>query len=242
VNLLLLTATAGEQDQLRESLGGLQRTVSTHRNTHHGKIFGHEATLVEGGIGAVNTAQALTAALNSRSFDGVLQTGIGGAYPSSGLTTGDVAVANEEIYGDLGIALPDRYALADEIGIPVIDGDPPRFNRMPVDARLSDRAETVARARSETSEYTTRRGPFVTVQQCTGCSSLASELEERFEGICENMEGAAAAHICALYDVPFAEVRGISNIVEDRDFSKWDIPLATNRAQDVLLGLLEKLG
>jgi len=35
------------------------------------------------------------------------------------------------------------------------------------------------------------------------------------------MEGAAAAHICALYKVPFMEIRGISNLVTDRDRGSW---------------------
>ena len=35
--------------------------------------------------------------------------------------------------------------------------------------------------------------------------------------VAESMEGAAAAHICALYGVPFLEIAGISNMVADRD-------------------------
>ena len=51
-------------------------------------------------------------------------------------------------------------------------------------------------------------------------------MEERWGAVCENMEGAAAAHVSLLYGVPFAEARGISNIVEDRDRSRWDINTA----------------
>ena len=37
------------------------------------------------------------------------------------------------------------------------------------------------------------------------------------------MEGAAVAHVAHLYGVPVGEVRGISNIVTDRDTSSWRI-------------------
>ena len=48
-------------------------------------------------------------------------------------------------------------------------------------------------------------------------------LEARFSAIAESMEGAAYAHVAALYDIPFVEVRGISNLVEDRDLSRWKL-------------------
>jgi futalosine hydrolase len=53
----------------------------------------------------------------------------------------------------------------------------------------------------------------------------------RFSGICENMEGAAVAQVASLYGVDCMEIRGISNLVEDRDLSRWNIPLAMELAQ-----------
>jgi futalosine hydrolase len=53
------------------------------------------------------------------------------------------------------------------------------------------------------------------------------------------MEGASAAHLCRLYDVPFLEVRGISNLVQERRRHLWDLPLAADRAQRAALRLIE---
>jgi futalosine hydrolase len=47
--------------------------------------------------------------------------------------------------------------------------------------------------------------------------------------------------VCALHDVPFLEVRGISNLVEDRDREKWRIKEAADAAQAVALRLAESL-
>ena len=74
-------------------------------------------------------------------------------------------------------------------------------------------------------------GPFVTVQQCSGVQAVGDTLAARYGGICENMEGAAAAHVAAANDIPFVEIRGISNRVVDRDLSQWDLPLAIRRCQ-----------
>jgi len=82
-------------------------------------------------------------------------------------------------------------------------------------------------------------GPFVTLSTCTGTAVRARELEERHHGLCENMEGAAAAQVAGLHDIPWLEVRGISNIVEDRDMQKWDIPKAAEAGQKAVLRILE---
>jgi futalosine hydrolase len=52
------------------------------------------------------------------------------------------------------------------------------------------------------------------------------------------MEGAAAAHVCALYGVPFLEVRGISNLVGDRDRQSWQVEEAVAVAGRAALALV----
>ena len=46
------------------------------------------------------------------------------------------------------------------------------------------------------------------------------------------------AQMCARFGVPFFEVRGISNLVEDRDLSRWDLPMAATAAQQAVRALL----
>jgi futalosine hydrolase len=52
------------------------------------------------------------------------------------------------------------------------------------------------------------------------------------------MEGAALAHVCALYGVPFLELRAVSNTVEDRDLSTWRIREAAEAAQRAVRALV----
>ena len=49
------------------------------------------------------------------------------------------------------------------------------------------------------------------------------------------MEGAAIAQLCALYNVPFLEIRGISNIAGIRDKRKWNLKLASQNSQTAAL-------
>ncbi len=81
----------------------------------------------------------------------------------------------------------------------------------------------------------------MTVQECSGTLALGGERARRFSAVCENMEGAAAAHVCLLYGVRFIELRGISNRVEDRRTEDWDLPLAAAKSQAACLELLARM-
>jgi futalosine hydrolase len=245
-DLLLLCATAGEAGALGDAADSL--AAVPHR-------------LVLTGIGPVNTAHALTRAVEGARPAAVLQFGIGGSYVPAGLAVGSLAVASEEIYGDLGVLTPAGWQPADLIGIPVVPGagpgEEPRYNRFPLDAGLVRRALALlqgppgmgaADADAGAGErgpgpVEVRAGPFLTLSQVTGVRAVGDELYRRSGALCESMEGAAAAHVCALYRLPFLEVRGISNLVEDRDRERWRIALAVRLAQEAVrrlaAGLLE---
>lgn len=239
IEILLLSATAFEQDQLAAQLAaGVEQQVAGRR-WRQGQVAGRQVLLVEGGIGAVNTAHALTCALQALQPALVLQAGVGGAYPGAGLGIGDVALASAENYGDLGVRTPDGWQSAELIGIPVLQQERPLFNHFPLDPDLVACAEAALCGGLKGVRLC--RGPFVTVQECSGLASLGAERAARFSGVCENMEGAAAAHLCRLYQIPFIEVRGISNLVEDRRREGWDLPLACCRAQEAALRLIEEL-
>ena len=53
------------------------------------------------------------------------------------------------------------------------------------------------------------------------------------------MEGAAAVQVAELHNTPWFEVRGISNIVEDRNVDIWDIPAAADSVQKVVMHVLD---
>ncbi|RKU08238.1 futalosine hydrolase [Candidatus Poribacteria bacterium] len=228
-NLLLVSATEIESATIQTALGNAKTTQHAGKAVTVGNLCDWRCTLLHTGIGSVNAAHALTCQLEGQLPDLVIQFGIGGAYVPTGLPIQSVALATEEIYGDVGVLTPEGWKPADEIGIPLVHRDPPYFNRFPLDSRLVSTAAEMCGAQC---------GPFVTVSQCSGVQAVGDALHARFNALCESMEGAAAAHICTLYDVPFLEVRGISNLVEDRQPDRWDIPGAAEAAQSALIKII----
>jgi len=184
----------------------------------HGRV-----RIVRMGVGPVNAAHAVTLALTRDQPKSLIICGVGGAYPGSGLGIGDVACADMECYGDLGAASPNGFLDMKAMGFPIIDGPPPIYNDLPMSVFPVE-----------------RRAKFVTVTTCTGTDVAARAIEERTHGAVENMEGAAVAHVALIHGVPVGEVRGISNIVTNRDTSSWKLKDAAVAAQEALLAWIER--
>jgi futalosine hydrolase len=170
------------------------------------------------GVGAVNAAYSLTRYLDREGAKAVIVCGIGGAYPSADLPIGSVVSAATECYGDLGAASPAGFLDMQALGFPLISRPDPVYNVLPL------QLHPVA-----------RRVPFITVNTCTGDHATALAIESRTGGCVENMEGAAIAHVAALFGIPVGEIRGISNPVGNRDRAAWRVKEAAKAAQEALL-------
>ena len=85
------------------------------------------------------------------------------------------------------------------------------------------------------------RGRSATVSTCSGTRQAGAGLSQRWNAVIENMEGAAVAQICLRCGIDCLEIRGVSNLVEERDLKKWDIPKAVEGAQRFVLKYLEEM-
>jgi futalosine hydrolase len=226
--LALVCSVAVECAELLAALVDAREAEVGRKPAWEGTLDGVAVLLLPAGMGKVNAAHGATALLEARRVRGVLGFGIGGAYPGSGLELCDVALASAAIYGDEGVDAPGGWISTEGIGIPLVDRPGLRvFNEFVLDA---DRVRTAAAALGDAG-LPVKVGPFVTLSSCSGTAARGAELARRFAALCEGMEGAALAHVCALYEVPFLELRAVSNHVEDRDLSRWSIRYAALAAQ-----------
>lgn len=197
-----------------------------------GRIGKTRVVHMASGVGIANAARAATVLRERHRPSALLVFGIGGAYPDSGLVPGDLALADREIYADSGLLLEDGPCGFEKMGLPLVrKGRRKYFNEFPLDRGLLRRASRELEG--------ARAGAFLTVCQSTGTRQRAHALEGRFSAICENMEGAAVAQVCAVYGLPLLELRGISNIVEDRDPSGWLKKAASENCQVAVIRLLK---
>jgi futalosine hydrolase len=148
--------------------------------------------------------------------------GIGGAYlqPVGYYQPAllDICLAEQEVIGDLGICLQDAVEYLDQ----GLTGD----LTVSLDSVLLERGRTIL------TEVGIRHfsGVFVTVNSATATRRRGDMLQGWWQGLCENMEGAAVARVCREFAIPCLELRALANYVEDRNLENWQLPEACLKA------------
>lgn len=236
--ILILSAVPRELELLTGSLENPYTDTNACFQATEGKISSLNLVCCAGGIGKANAAAATTSLIERYRPKRIVITGCGGAYPGSGLSVGDLAVASDEIFGDEGVVTPSGWMNLKQMNLPMLrDGERNWYNTIPLARHEAEKAMQLA----DSHGLYLVRGRFVTVSCCSGTKSRGLELARRYQAVCENMEGAAIALVAMRYGIPCLEIRGISNLVEDRDMSRWDINGAVEAAQRFVLKVLEEL-
>lgn len=193
------------------------------------------------GVGPTAAAAGLAAYLAAcrQPLSGVIISGVAGAYPSPDsslekpgypLQLLDICLARREILADFGVAAPHG---ADPLTGKGLDGT----REFVLDADLCQRARTLLQNRGVDA----RKGVFLTVNAASSTLERGLALARRHRAICENMEGAAAALVCRSFSVPLLELRCISNLVENRDLSRWRLARAIARNAEIAAMLISEL-
>ena len=183
-------------------------------------------TLVTG-IGLVSTTFHLTYVLNHNEFDLVIQAGIAGSYKKE-IPIGQTVVVVTETFADLGSEDRDGELLsAFELGFIKRDEFP--FTQGKIHNPEAEKAGFLKQVSSVSSN------------KSHGSESSIASIKKKFDPDIESMEGAAFFYVCRMMDVAFLEIRTISNYVEPRDKSNWNIPLAIDKLNEVLIGIVEVL-
>jgi len=186
------------------------------------------------GVGMVETTLSLTRLLEkqNKNIHAVFNFGVAGAYihdKKKGAELLEICLAEQEYFGDFGICYTDRI---EPLGEHLV-----HRSRYSLDPYLLSSADTLLRENG----LPAKRGNFVTVCGVSGSGNRGTMLGTQYEGLCENMEGAAVARICEEFQLPLLEMRVISNFVEDRDVAGWKLTEACSKAGKAAAILLKGL-
>ncbi len=181
-------------------------------------------TLVTG-IGGVSMATSLTPLLFAVEPDMAICTGIAGAFPGS-FEIGDVVNVESEQFGDLGVEEADG-SFHDVFEIQLIDPNEfPFRNGVLVNPYIDD-AAFLPLARG------------LTVNRVHGSKTSIEYTMEYYDVDIESMEGAAFFYTCLIAEIPFLEIRAISNYVEPRNRENWQIDEAILHLNDAIIEMVE---
>lgn len=153
----------------------------------------------------------------------LVNVGIAGAYPETGIAIGDIVTGSHESFGDLGVELPGPDPFAPVTTFPWAD---PEY-RQPLGLAIAAYPRSghlFPESWRRSFDILMARG--CTVNGCTGLESTGRRRRDASGAEFESMEGAAVALAGLETGIPVCEVRAISNQASTRDMRPENIALA----------------
>ena len=236
--IVIIAALPQEIELLEQALEYSGRLKAGGYECVEGTIGNVQVAVCAGGVGKVNAAAATAVMIDRYRPRLVINTGCAGAYIGSGLSIGNLVVVSEEVLADEGVIVADGWKDLRYMNLPSIEQKGHNcYNVLPLSRHASEKALQLA----DYYGVSLMRGRSATVSTCSGTRCYAAELSLRWNALIENMEGAAVAQVCLRCGIDCLEIRGISNLVEERDMKTWNIPRAVEAAQRFVLKYIEDI-
>jgi len=223
MKLLIVSATEGEITPLLQYLRKTWESPTLNRFIN----YNTEINICITGVGMVATTYAVTKALH-QSYDLVLQAGIGGSFDKN-IELGEVVFITSEQYGDLGAE--DRGKYLDIFEMNLLGADAHPFTGTKLQTPLLPIHEKIK----------LKQVSGLTVNTVSGHEPTIKLRNERYASDVESMEGVAFHYVCLQENVPFAQIRSISNYVAPRDKSTWRMREAVINLNNWLIDFIEAI-
>jgi len=194
----------------------------TDKNSHFNVLF-HQS-----GVGMLSTALSLTRMSLKFEPDLIIQVGIAGTFNKS-LKLGATVVVSEEMLGDMGVEEDDKWK--DIFDLELTDRNFPPFEK----GKLVN---------PHLLKYNLLKLPevsAVTVNEISTDIIRIQQLIKKYNPVIETMEGAALHYFCRELNIPFIQIKSISNYIGDRDKRNWKLKDAITNVNQTLLKYIDKL-
>jgi futalosine hydrolase len=225
MRLLIVSATSLEIKPLLNELGK-GRVLKYDLTRFSYKRF--QIDVLVTGVGMVPTAVITGLVLGKYKYDAVINAGICGSFNHE-IPIGKAVNITSDCLPETGAEDGEHFLSL--VDLKLLDKDEYPFNNGKLvnhsmfDSKLINGLLAVS---------------GVTVNTVHGNKKSIEAFVRAHNADVESMEGAAFMYSCKVYKARFLQVRTISNYIENRDVSKWDIPLSIKNLNTFLLDLLNE--
>ena len=179
------------------------------------------------GVGTPATIYNLQKRLHKVDYDLVIQAGIAGAF-STALNLGETVLVKQDTFGDIGAE--ENNIFNSFIGSSLINAQEfPYANGWLINASGIPKSSTLKSVKG------------ITVNKVSDSILQKQQLINVFDPQIETMEGAALHYVCLQEEIPFLQIRTISNYVGIRDKKQWKIREAFENLNEELIKLIDQL-
>ena len=179
------------------------------------------------GIGLTATTYALTKYLHIKKPECIIQAGVGGCFDLSMPLGSVVAVKNETIADQSVMELKTLKTLFDLKLLPE-EQAPFKKGKLP-------------NATALLKLFKGKKVHGITVNEITTDKKRVKMYEQQFHPVVESMEGAALHYVARMENIPFIQLRSMSNYIAERNKKKWDMKAAINNLNVELLKFLVRI-
>jgi len=217
MRVVITSATAGE---LTSETRDLARVYNQKEILH--------LTFHQSGVGMLSTAVSLTKMIEKNKPELVIQAGIGGCF-NEAFALGDVVMIKEEHVADMGVE--EELNWKDIFDLNLEDA-----NRAPfTDKKLMN---------EHLKKFNLLQLPevtAVTINEITTRPQRIQQLTAKYNPVIESMEGAALHYVCRDFNVPFVQIRSMSNYIGERNKSNWKLKEAIENLNHTLANYIHQL-
>jgi len=223
MKVLLVSATSFEIEPLYAGMR-LVKKHEGHLTSYAGKNLEMDVLLT--GVGMVATAYWVGRALSSNSYDVAINAGICGSFDRQ-IPIGEVVNVVEDSFPEMG-AEDGEYFLS------LIDLDLLGREEFPFTNGILENKGIFDHPALDAL----RKVKGITVNKVHGHAHSIGQLLEIIQPDIETMEGAAFLYACQSIGLRCLQLRSVSNYVETRNRTAWNIPLAIRNLNLTLAELL----
>lgn len=223
MKILIVAATWLEVKLLADELEFIKETSHLLKKYRLQEI---EIDILTTGIGTTFTAFHLSNTLREEKYQFVINVGIAGSLTNE-LNIGEVVSVVSDEFADLGIEKEEEFLTLFETGF--------------MDANEFPFEQGIVKSSDCNGFLQLKKVRGITTNKSHGRASSIAEIKSKFSAQVESMEGAVVLYVCNWLGVTCFQIRAISNFVEPRDSSQWNIPLALENLNETVLNVLSKL-
>jgi futalosine hydrolase len=182
----------------------------------------------QSGIGMLAASHALTKLALEDKPDLIIQAGIAGCYDTT-MALGTVVAIKDETIGDLGVEEEGKWK-------DLFDMKLEKSSYHPFDKRKLPNQWL--------AKYNLLALPEcagLTINEISTNQERINLLVKKYNPIIESMEGAALHYTARELNIPFLQIRSISNYVGERNKANWQMKTAIDNLNNTLIQYIEKL-
>lgn len=182
---------------------------------------GPDLSVLITGVGMVNTAYHMGRSSHNL-FDHVINIGVCGAF-NRNIKIGEVVNVIEDTLSEMGAEDDNQFIKYTDLNL---GGTNIYHSHFTTD---------------NTKLNNLKKVKGITVNKVQGNEESIKKASALFDADVESMEGAAFLRSCSGLTENYYQLRAVSNYVEKRDKSKWNMPLAINNLNNFVVTLITDL-